>query len=192
MAPLYRADIDTDQIMPKQFLKRVERTGFGEFIFHEWRQQEDFVLNDPGHEGARILVTGPNFGAGSSREHAPWGLQDYGFDAIIAPSFADIFAQNCAQIGLLLIELPEAECRLLAEAATQSPEMVVEVDLEQQTVIAEERTFSFEIDDQLKQRLLEGVDAIGQSLSEEDAIARYELSRPAWRPVTTTRIPQTD
>ncbi len=138
MVPLNRADVDTDQIMPKQFLKRIERTGFGEFLFFDWRQDPDFVLNDPRYAGANILVTGPNFGSGSSREHAPWGLQQYGFEAIIAPSFADIFRNNCAKIGLLCVELPEKVCRALVDLATDQPETICTVDLPLQNVSAGE------------------------------------------------------
>src|SRR5688500_15714840 len=117
MMPLDRADVDTDQIMPKQFLKRIERTGFGEFLFHDWRADDDFVLNDPRRADAAVLVTGPNFGSGSSREHAPWGLQQWGFTAVVAPSFADIFKTNCAKIGLLTVVLPPATCKQLIALA---------------------------------------------------------------------------
>src|SRR5690625_1844431 len=134
MVPLDRADIDTDQIMPKQFLKRMERTGFGEFMFHDWREDPSFVLNDPRYAGAKVLVSGPNFGSGSSREHAPWGLQQYGFEAVIAPSFADIFRGNCAKIGLLTIELDAATCKRLVALASDDPSTVVRIDLPAQTV----------------------------------------------------------
>ena len=115
IAPLPRANVDTDQIMPKQYLKRVERTGYGQFVFSDWRKDPDFVLERPEYANAKILVTGPNFGSGSSREHAPWGLQDWGFEAIIAPSFADIFRTNCTKIGLLPVELSPKECDYLIE-----------------------------------------------------------------------------
>src|SRR5690606_21770293 len=121
IAPLPRANVDTDQIMPKQYLKRVERTGYGQFVFAEWRQDPDFVLERPEYADAKILVTGPNFGSGSSREHAPWGLQDWGFEAIIAPSFADILRTNCTQIGVLQVELAPKECQYLIDQGEQDP-----------------------------------------------------------------------
>ena len=127
MAPLPRSNVDTDQIMPKQFLKRVERTGYGQFLFHDWSRGPDgaldpeFVLNRPEYRSARVLVSGPNFGSGSSREHAPWGIQDWGFEAVIAPSFADIFYNNCTKIGLLPVRLPEAEVSRLTDLATDDP-----------------------------------------------------------------------
>ncbi len=178
MAPLDRTNVDTDQIMPKQFLKRIERSGFGPFTFSEWRQDEEFVLNRPEYRNARILLTGSNFGCGSSREHAPWGLQDAGFEAIIAPSFADIFRNNCAKIGLLCVELPEASVRALLEEASARPETVCRIALEAQTVEAGEARERFEIDPFVKYRLLNGLDDIGLVLQQADAIAAYEASRP--------------
>jgi 3-isopropylmalate/(R)-2-methylmalate dehydratase small subunit len=171
---LDRDDVDTDQIMPKQFLKRVERTGFGEFVFYDWAKEPGWDLpHNP------ILVTGRNFGCGSSREHAPWGLQDYGFQAIVAPSFADIFFSNCTKIGLLPVVLDEEACKALADAGE------AEVDLEAREVRAGGRTFRFELDEQIRHRLLHGLDDIALTLQREDAIAAYERDRARTGPVTT-------
>jgi 3-isopropylmalate/(R)-2-methylmalate dehydratase small subunit len=177
---LDRADVDTDQIMPKQFLKRVERTGFGQFLFYDWAQERGWDL--PPNP---ILVTGENFGCGSSREHAPWGLQDYGFEAIVAPSFADIFYSNCTKIGLLPVVLREEQCRALAQAGEG------EVDLRAQEVRwrdpagreaggdtdGEPVRVRFEIDPEIRRRLLEGLDDIGVTLTQADAIDGYERER---------------
>jgi 3-isopropylmalate/(R)-2-methylmalate dehydratase small subunit len=174
---LNRNDVDTDQIMPKQFLKRVERTGFGEFLFYDWAKEPGWDLpRNP------ILVTGRNFGCGSSREHAPWGLQDYGFTAVVAPSFADIFKSNCTKIGLLPIELTEAEVRELMQAALTHP---AEIDLEAQEVRFGETVARFEIDPETKHRLFNGLDDIALTLAQEDAIAAYEGERERSGPVTT-------
>jgi 3-isopropylmalate/(R)-2-methylmalate dehydratase small subunit len=172
---LDRDDVDTDQIMPKQFLKRVERTGFGEFLFFDWAKQ-------PGWELPRnpILVAGRNFGCGSSREHAPWALEDYGFQAIIAPSFADIFRSNCTKIGLLPVCLTPEECASIRAAGE------AQVDLAAQEVRWPGGTASFEIDPDIKYRLLNGLDDIGLTLAEEAAIAAYEHDRERSGPVTTT------
>ena len=156
---LDRANVDTDQIMPKQFLKRVERTGFGEFLFYDWAQEPGWEL-----PVKPILVTGENFGCGSSREHAPWGLQDYGFRAIVAPSFADIFYINCTKIGLLPVVLSAEDCRALARAGEG------EIDLEQQEVRFAGRQVPFEIDHEIRRRLLAGLDDIGVTLASEQAI----------------------
>jgi 3-isopropylmalate/(R)-2-methylmalate dehydratase small subunit len=171
---LDRADVDTDQIIPKQFLKRVERSGFGEFLFHDWAKQ-------PGWELQRnpILATGRNFGCGSSREHAPWALEDYGFKAIVAPSFADIFYSNCTKIGLLPVALPEAEVRELMTAGH------ARIDLEEQEVAFGGRQVPFEIDPETARRLLEGLDDIGVTMQQEAAIAAYERDRERAGPVTT-------
>ena len=182
LAPLDRADVDTDQIIPKQFLKSIERTGFGEHLFYDWRKNGDFVLDKPEHKGARILVAGANFGCGSSREHAPWALQEAGFDAIIAPSFADIFRSNCGNIGLLVVTVPEADVRELLDFATESPETEAAVDLESQTIIAGPFHLSFEVEPFLKERLLNGWDEIGLSLLKMDRIKAFEGGRPAWMP----------
>jgi 3-isopropylmalate/(R)-2-methylmalate dehydratase small subunit len=182
MAPLDRANVDTDQIIPKQFLKSIERTGYGQHLFYDWRKAGDFVLDRPEHRGAPILVTGPNFGCGSSREHAPWTLQEAGYDVIIAPSFADIFRSNCGNTGILAVTLPDAEVRELLGLATSAPGTEAEVDLEAQTVTAGPLRFGFEIDAFLKQRLLNGWDEIGLSMQRMDRIERFEAGRPAWLP----------
>ncbi len=173
---LRRDDVDTDQIIPKQFLKRVERTGFGEFLFYDWAKEPGWDL-DPNP----ILVTGRNFGCGSSREHAPWALQDYGFKAIVAPSYADIFYSNCTKIGLLPVALPEDEVRALMEG----PADEVTIDLERQVVEFDGREVAFETDPETRRRLLNGLDDIGVTLSQADAIDRYERERELPGPVTT-------
>lgn len=171
---LDRDDVDTDQIIPKQFLKRVERTGFGEFLFFDWAKEPDWDL--PRNE---ILVAGRNFGCGSSREHAPWALEDYGFRAIIAPSFADIFASNCTKIGLLPVELAPEHVKAIAEAGS------AQVDLAAQEVRWPGGTARFEIDAGVKHRLLNGLDDIALTLQQDDAIAGYERDRERSGPVTT-------
>jgi 3-isopropylmalate/(R)-2-methylmalate dehydratase small subunit len=189
--PLDRANVDTDQIMPKQFLKRVERTGYGEFVFWDWKRlpdgtpDSDFPLNNPEHEGSVILLTGPNFGSGSSREHAPWGLQDYGFEAVVASSFADIFYNNCCNIGLLPVELHEKEVRWLMELVEHEPTAQITIDLETQTVTADGFEATFDIDPAKKHRLLRGLDPIGVTLDHADAIDAFEERRPAWLPTLT-------
>ena len=185
LAPLPMADVDTDQIIPKQFLKSVERTGFGEFLFYDWRKRGDFVLDRPEHRGARILVTGPNFGCGSSREHAPWAIQEAGYEVIIASSFADIFRSNCGNIGLPAITLPEGQVRELLDLALEAPETEAVVDLETQTINAGALSFSFEIEPFLKDRLRDGLDEIGLSLQKMDKVAAYEAGRPAWMPTVS-------
>jgi 3-isopropylmalate/(R)-2-methylmalate dehydratase small subunit len=185
MVPLDRADVDTDQIMPKQFLKRIERTGFGEFVFDDWRRDPDFVLNDPRHAGATILVAGANFGSGSSREHAPWGLQQYGFEVVVAPSFADIFRSNCAKIGLLCVSLPETEVKALMALAEADPTAVCTVDLPAQRLQAGQIDVGFAFDAHSKHMLVNGLDEIGQTLERDADIADFEASRPAFMPVTS-------
>tara|TARA_B100001250_G_scaffold199776_1_gene171311 strand:+ start:339 stop:941 length:603 start_codon:yes stop_codon:yes gene_type:complete len=186
VAPLDRANVDTDQIIPKQFLKRIERTGFGEFAFFDWRYLEpgvpdpDFILNDNRYKGASILVAGTNFGSGSSREHAPWALLDYGFKVLIAPSFADIFRTNCFQNGILTISLNKEKVDYLMGMAS-SPKYngyQLEVDLESQ-IVKDENGFSeeFDIDPFRKESLLKGQDEIGRTLISEDKINRFESSR---------------
>ncbi len=181
-APLDRANVDTDQIMPKQFLKRIERTGFGEFLFFDWRNDEDnFVLERPEFRDAPILVAGPNFGSGSSREHAPWGLQDWGYRVVIAQSFADIFRSNCAKIGLLTVELPEAEMRELLDAAPAE----ITVDLEAKTIVMPDgRTIEFSVDPKTRENLLNGWDDIALTLLREDKLAEYERDRERNGPST--------
>jgi 3-isopropylmalate/(R)-2-methylmalate dehydratase small subunit len=184
-AVLDRPDVDTDQIIPKQFLKRIERTGYGEFLFFDWRQDPDFELNRPGYDGARILLTGPNFGCGSSREHAAWSLQDYGFDVVIAPSFGDIFFTNSVQIGLVPITLPQPEIKELMESALSAAELTV--DLESRTVAdSSGRSFTFEMDPFVRHCLLNGLDSIALTLQREDAIGAFE-SRTT-QPVATTSL----
>jgi len=175
---LDRASVDTDQIMPARYLKRVERTGFGEFLFDDWRKADDWDL--PPNP---ILVTGPDFGCGSSREHAPWGLQDYGFRAIVASSFADIFFSNCTKIGLLPVRLPEEDVRALMDAARAGEE--AEVDLEALEVRFDGRVVPFELDPERRRRLLGGLDDIAVTLLSGDAIDAFEASRPP-TPVTTS------
>ena len=181
-APLDRSDVDTDQIIPAEYLKRVERTGFGPFLFAEWRKDPDFVLNDERYSGASILLTGANFGCGSSREHAPWAIEDAGFKAVIAPSFADIFRGNCLKIGVLPVELPEESVRALMDAVSDDPATQITVDLETKTVTAPGVDESFEIDNFTQWRLLEGLDDIGLSLRNEEKITAYESTRESWLP----------
>ncbi len=164
---LDRPDVDTDQIIPKQFLKRIERSGFGEFLFFDWRKDPDFEIN---HQRGKILIAGRNFGCGSSREHAPWALEDYGFEAIVAPSYGDIFRQNSLKIGLLPVELPAEQVRDLMDRARAGEELTV--DLEARTAGG----YPFELDDFSRECLLEGLDEIGLTLREEAAIAAYEQS----------------
>jgi 3-isopropylmalate/(R)-2-methylmalate dehydratase small subunit len=171
-AVLDRADVDTDQIVPKQFLKRIERTGYGEFLFYDWRKDPDFELNRPEAAGARILLTGRNFGCGSSREHAVWALQDYGFEVVIAPSFADIFFSNSMQSGLVAITLPSEDLKELMDASAAGE---LTVDLEAQTITdARSNVRSFDFDPFFRNSLLKGLDAIGRTLQQHDAIAAYE------------------
>jgi 3-isopropylmalate/(R)-2-methylmalate dehydratase small subunit len=186
VAVLDRPDVDTDQIMPKQFLKRIERTGWGEFVFHDWRKQPGFELDNPAYAGAKILLAGRNFGCGSSREHAPWGLQEYGFEVLIAPSFADIFASNCTKIGLVPIELPEADVRRLMERVDAEHGTEMTVDLEEQTITAGSEVFAFPFDPFRRRCLLEGLDDIGLTLGHADAIAAFEAAHPA--PVDTLAL----
>jgi 3-isopropylmalate/(R)-2-methylmalate dehydratase small subunit len=169
--------------MPKQFLKRIERTGFGEFVFHDWRDDPAFVLNDERYAGANVLVTGPNFGSGSSREHAPWGLQQHGFDAIVAPSFADIFRNNCAKIGLLTVTLPAATCRELIALTTDDPEASIRIDLPEQVVVTAVGTMRFEIDGHTKHLLVEGLDTIDMTLARDDEITAFEQRRSLFMPI---------
>ena len=171
---LDRADVDTDQIIPKQFLKRVERTGFGQFLFYDWLRDGEIEL-----EPNPILVAGRNFGCGSSREHAPWALEDFGFKAIVAPSFADIFYANCTKIGLLPVVLTEEQCRQVAEAGA------ARIDLDDQTVDCAAGVFRFEIEPDVQHRLLNGLDDIGITLESTEAIDAFESSGRASGPVTT-------
>ena len=181
-APLDKADVDTDQIIPKQFLRRIERSGFGPFLFYDWRKDPGFVLNQTPYASARVLIAGPNFGCGSSREHAAWSLEDAGFQAVIAPSFADIFRTNSLKIGLLPVQLEAGQVRALLDLATEEPGVEANVDLEAQRVTMGDLSFHFEIDAFNKRCLLEGLDEIGLTLGQEPEIAAYEERRPAWLP----------
>ncbi len=180
--PLGYSDVDTDQIVPSDALKRIERTGFGQFLFSEWREDPDFVMNRPEYDGAEVLLAGENFGSGSSREHAPWALQDYGFGAIVAPSFADIFKNNCAKIGLLAVELPEETVKKLLAAVRTDPEAEIAVDLEMRTVTGPGVEETFETEDFTRHRLLNGLDDIGLTLTHEDELEAFERSRLVYLP----------
>ncbi len=193
VVPLDRPNVDTDQIIPKQFLKRIERTGFGQFLFNDWRFRPDgsldpdFELNRPGFENATILLAGRNFGSGSSREHAPWALDDYGFRAIIAPSYADIFYSNCFKNGILPVILPEEVVNDLMARATERPGYRLTVDLERGVISDEEEgdIASFEVDPFRRHCLLEGLDDIGLTLRHEAAVTAYEQRRSVSLPITT-------
>jgi len=185
VAPLDRANVDTDQIIPKQFLKRIERSGYGPFLFYDWRRSGDFILDRPEYRGAAVLVTGANFGCGSSREHAAWSLLDAGFRTVIAPSFGDIFRSNSFRCGLLPIELPESQVAELIHLATEEPGMEVTVDLAAQRVAGGGFETSFAIDPFYRECLLNGWDEIALTQRQEAAIARYEAARPAWLPAAT-------
>jgi 3-isopropylmalate/(R)-2-methylmalate dehydratase small subunit len=183
MTPLDRGNVDTDQIIPKQFLKRIERSGFGPFLFYDWKRSDpDFVLNRPEHAGASVLVAGPNFGCGSSREHAAWSIQDAGFRAVIAPSFGDIFRTNSLKIGLLPVQLPEASVRRLLELASEDPSTVVTVDLAEQAVSAAGFSEPFELDPFSRECLLNGWDDVALTLRHDDRIAAFEAGRASWLP----------
>ena len=187
VAPLDRVNVDTDQIIPKQFLKRIERTGFGPFAFFDWRFLPDgspnpeFELNRPEYQGATILVAGRNFGCGSSREHAPWALNEYGFRTIIAPSFADIFYNNCIQNGMLPVVLPDEQVEELMRRAQERSGYQATVDLVEQRVTDDDGfSASFDIDPFVRERLLKGLDEIGMTLTQDEDISAYEARRPRW------------
>jgi 3-isopropylmalate/(R)-2-methylmalate dehydratase small subunit len=182
LAPLDRANVDTDQIIPKQFLKRIERSGFGPFLFYDWRRAGNFILDRPAYRGAVVLVTGANFGCGSSREHAPWALLDAGFRVVIAPSFADIFKSNCFRCGLLPVELPATQVEQLTAMAVDAPGAEVTVDLESKTVTAGRLNAAFAIDGFYRDCLLNGWDEIALTLKAEPQIAAYESRRPSFLP----------
>jgi 3-isopropylmalate/(R)-2-methylmalate dehydratase small subunit len=182
--PLDRSDVDTDQIIPAEWLKRVERTGFGRGLFSSWRDDRNFVLNDEHYSGATILIAGPNFGTGSSREHAVWAITDYGFEAVISPRFGDIFRNNATKNGLVpVVVSPEAGERLM-HAVEADPTLEITVDVERRTVEAPAIGFTaeFVLDDATQRRFLEGLDDIGITLRSADAIERYEAERPDWLP----------
>ncbi|TMK56068.1 MAG: 3-isopropylmalate dehydratase small subunit [Actinobacteria bacterium] len=182
--PLDRADVDTDQIIPSDWLKRVERTGFGEGLFSEWRESSDFVLNRSEYQGASVLVAGPNFGTGSSREHAPWALEDYGFRAVISPRFADIFRNNCLKIGLLPVELPGEVVTKIMRAVEDDPniEIVIDVVDRRVAVPALDLDEPYDLSDFHHYRLINGLDDIGLTLRHDAAIADYERDRASWLP----------
>ena len=184
--PLRRNNVDTDQIIPAEYLKRVSRAGFGEGLFAAWREDPSFVLNQPQYDGATILVAGTDFGTGSSREHAVWALTDYGFRAVIAPRFGDIFRSNATKAGLLPVALPEATVTALQDAIEADPGTQLVVDLDGRVVLAEAAGIKapFEIDDYTRWRLMEGLDDIGLTLRHVDDITDFEHSRPGWLPVT--------
>jgi len=184
--PLDRSDVDTDQIIPSDWLKRVERTGFGAGLFGEWRDDRDFVLNQPQFSGATILVAGPNFGTGSSREHAVWALTDYGFTAVISPRFGDIFRNNATKAGLIPVEVDAETGRRLLDAVTADPDLEITVDVERRTLAAPAAGIevTFPLDDFTRYRLVEGLDDVGLTLRHEPEIEAYERNRPGWLPTT--------
>lgn len=182
--PLKRSNVDTDQIIPANFLKRVTKSGFDDALFYHWRQDADFILNQPEYEGAQVLVTGPDFGTGSSREHAVWALRDYGFKVVISPKFADIFRGNSGKQGLLAAQVEEADVERIWEVLEANPGMPVTVSLEDRTIVAGDLTVSFQIDDYTRWRLIEGHDDISLTLQNEQAITDFEAGRPAWMPTT--------
>ncbi len=185
--PLARSDVDTDQIIPSDWLKRVERTGFGAGLFSEWRDDRDFVLNQPQYQGASILLAGPNFGTGSSREHAVWAITDYGFEAVISPRFADIFRNNSTKNALLPVVLTQDEVDALMAAVEADPELEITIEVDRRTVSAPAIGFeaSFPLDDSTQHRFLNGLDDIGLTLQHADDISTFESSRPTWMPTTT-------
>ncbi len=184
--PLDRSDVDTDQIIPSDWLKRVERTGFGAGLFSEWRDDRDFVLNQEEYAGANILVAGPNFGTGSSREHAVWALQDYGFDAVVSPRFGDIFRNNCTKAGLVPVQVDALIGRLLLDAVMAEPAMEITIDIARGTLEALSAGIEveFPLDEFTRARLLNGWDDIGLTLRYEDEIEAYEAARASWMPTT--------
>ena len=183
--PLRRSNVDTDQIIPAVWLKQVSRTGFEKGLFAAWREDPSFVLNDPAYEGASILVAGPDFGTGSSREHAVWALQQYGFRVIVAPRFGDIFRNNATKMGLLPVQLPEADVERMQAKVEARPDKRFTVDLDRRELRCDEGgVLSFEIDDYTRWRLMEGLDDIGLTFRHADDITGYEQSRPSWLPVT--------
>jgi 3-isopropylmalate/(R)-2-methylmalate dehydratase small subunit len=182
--PLVRSDVDTDQIIPSDWLKRVERTGFGAGLFSEWRENSDFVLNQERYDGAKILVAGPNFGTGSSREHAVWALMDYGFQAVLSPRFADIFRNNSGKMGLVVAAIPEDAVHTLWAAIEEDPQLQIVVDVENKRVAAPAigLDVAFELDDFTQYRLVNGLDDIGLTMRHADAIEAFEKTRPSHLP----------
>ncbi|WP_396641223.1 3-isopropylmalate dehydratase small subunit [Microbacterium sp.] len=188
-APLKRSAVDTDQIIPAVYLKRVTKTGFEDALFASWRQDPEFVLNQPAYRGASVLVAGPDFGTGSSREHAVWALRDFGFKVVLSPRFADIFRGNAGKQGLLAGVIPEAEIERMWAAIEANPGVQITVDLEAREAVIADIRVPFEIDDYTRWRLLEGLDDIGLTLRNEDKIAAYEARRESWRPRTLPVLP---
>tara|TARA_B110000263_G_scaffold165843_1_gene144384 strand:+ start:3216 stop:3806 length:591 start_codon:yes stop_codon:yes gene_type:complete len=182
MLPLKMSNIDTDQIMPKQFLKRVERSGYGQYLFHDWKKEKEFPLNNKIYSKAKVLIAGTNFGTGSSREHAPWGLQDWGFDAIISSKFADIFKLNSINIGLVPIETTEEIMSQLFSKVNSNPNTEIKVSINDKLVICEELEFNFEIDDFSQNRILNGIDKIDISLEYSEMIDTFKNNRSSWLP----------
>ena len=182
MLPLNMSNVDTDQIMPKQFIKRVERTGYGEYLFYDWKKDPDFPLNNDIYKGAKVLVAGDNFGTGSSREHAPWGLQDWGFDAIISTKFADIFRLNSINIGLLPIETNQDNIEKLFNKIHENQKTLIKISVEDKTVVCEDISFSFDLDNFSQKRIIEGLDKIDITLEYVDQIESFSKSRKQWKP----------
>lgn len=185
MLPLPMSNIDTDQIMPKQFLKRVERSGYGQYLFHDWKKEEGFPLNNPAYSKAKVLLAGTNFGTGSSREHAPWGLQDWGFDAIISSKFADIFKLNSINIGLVPIETTEENMDILFDKVNSNPNVEINISINEKTVTCEELEFEFVIDNFSQNRILNGIDKIDISLDYSNMIEEFKENRSPWMPRLT-------
>ena len=182
MLPLNMSNVDTDQIMPKQFLKRVERSGYGEYLFYDWKKDPDFPLNNGLYKGAKVLVAGDNFGTGSSREHAPWGLQDWGFEAIISTKFADIFRLNSINIGLVPIETNQENVEALFSKIDTDSETIIQISIEDKTVVCGDINFSFSLDDFSQKRIIEGLDKIDITLGYLDQIENFSQSRKHWKP----------
>lgn len=182
MLPLNMSNVDTDQIMPKQFLKRVERSGYGEYLFYDWKKDPDFPLNNGLYKGAKVLVAGDNFGTGSSREHAPWGLQDWGFEAIISTKFADIFRLNSINIGLVPIETNQENVEALFDKIHTDSETIIQISIEDKTVVCGDISFSFSLDDFSQKRIVEGLDKIDITLGYLDQIENFSQSRKQWKP----------
>lgn len=182
MLPLNMSNVDTDQIMPKQFLKRVERSGYGEYLFYDWKKDPYFPLNNESYKGAKVLVAGDNFGTGSSREHAPWGLQDWGFDAIISTKFADIFRLNSINIGLVPVETSQDNVEALFNKIYADPNTTIQISIEEKKVVCDEISFSFSLDDFSQKRIIEGLDKIDITLGYVDQIESFSQSRKQWKP----------
>ena len=182
MLPLNMSNVDTDQIMPKQFLKRVERSGYGEYLFYDWKKDPDFPLNNGLYKGAKVLVAGDNFGTGSSREHAPWGLQDWGFEAIISTKFADIFRLNSINIGLVPIETNQENVEALFSKIDTDSETIIQISIEDKTVVCGDISFSFILDDFSQKRIIEGLDKIDITLGYLNQIENFSQSRKHWKP----------